>query len=432
VPRSNGTFGSVEQLPSGHFRARYRGPDGRRYTAPTTFFTLRDARGWLALRQSEIIRKAWAPPEATPKITRTTFADYAEKWMANRQLNDRTRESVRLGDNTTRTVPTARAGRGMRWRARYVDAEGRERTKAFRRKIDATQWLDGITAQFATGTYVKPEAGQVTVAAVYASWSASQGHISPKTAATRRSAWTSRVEPPWGGVAVIDVKTAAVRAWVSSMVADEVGAPTIENAFGLLRQVLGRGGRGFTPAPQSLRRGEAAQAQARRPRLFEPCTGRRAGVEGGPTSRSGSVPGLHRPAVGRDGRIESPGLRHAAASCERVAVGHRVQRPGVEHAEEPRTTLSAVPCTLADELAALMVGKDRDTLLFTNQHGGVLRNSNWRARVFSPAVLKCQTDDDSFPSITPHDLRHTAASLAVSAGANVKRFSGCSGTRRRR
>jgi integrase len=28
--------------------------------------------------------------------------------------------------------------------------------------------------------------------------------------------------------------------------------------------------------------------------------------------------------------------------------------------------------------------------------------------------------DESFPSITPHDLRHTAASLAVSAGANVK------------
>jgi integrase len=35
-------------------------------------------------------------------------------------------------------------------------------------------------------------------------------------------------------------------------------------------------------------------------------------------------------------------------------------------------------------------------------------------------VQKCQTDDDTFPSITPHDLRHTAASLAVSAGANVK------------
>ena len=66
-----------------------------------------------------------------------------------------------------------------------------------------------------------------------------------------------------------------------------------------------------------------------------------------------------------------------------------------------------------------MVGKARDDLVFTDQRG-VLRNSNWRARVFRAAVEKCQKADDSFPSITPHDLRHTAASLAVSAGANVK------------
>jgi integrase len=40
--------------------------------------------------------------------------------------------------------------------------------------------------------------------------------------------------------------------------------------------------------------------------------------------------------------------------------------------------------------------------------------------VFELAVEKCRKADESFPSITPHDLRHTAASLAVSAGANVK------------
>jgi integrase len=78
------------------------------------------------------------------------------------------------------------------------------------------------------------------------------------------------------------------------------------------------------------------------------------------------------------------------------------------------------PAALADGLAALMVGRDRDALVFTDQRGGVLRNSNWRARVFAPAVAKCQNADDSFPTITPHDLRHTAASLAISAGANVK------------
>jgi integrase len=78
------------------------------------------------------------------------------------------------------------------------------------------------------------------------------------------------------------------------------------------------------------------------------------------------------------------------------------------------------PALIADELALLMVGKSHDDLVFTDMRGGVLRNSNWRARVFEPAVSKCQKTDESFPSITPHDLRHTAASLAVSAGANVK------------
>jgi integrase len=78
------------------------------------------------------------------------------------------------------------------------------------------------------------------------------------------------------------------------------------------------------------------------------------------------------------------------------------------------------PAVLADELAALIAGKRRADLVFTDMRGGVLRNSNWRARVFRPAVAKCQKVDESFPSITPHDLRHTAASLTVSAGANVK------------
>ena len=78
------------------------------------------------------------------------------------------------------------------------------------------------------------------------------------------------------------------------------------------------------------------------------------------------------------------------------------------------------PAALAGELAALMIGKRRDDLVFTDMRGGVLRNSNWRARVFDAAVGKCQRADDAFPSITPDDLRHTAASLAISAGANVK------------
>ena len=78
------------------------------------------------------------------------------------------------------------------------------------------------------------------------------------------------------------------------------------------------------------------------------------------------------------------------------------------------------PASLADELAALMVGKGRDALVFTTGLGGVLRVSNYRKRFFAPPVAACQKVDERFPTITPHDLRHTAASLVVSAGANVK------------
>ncbi len=78
------------------------------------------------------------------------------------------------------------------------------------------------------------------------------------------------------------------------------------------------------------------------------------------------------------------------------------------------------PAALATELSELMVGKGRDDLVFVTPRGGVLRVSNYRKRFFRAAVNTCQAADSSFPTLTPHDLRHTAASLAVSAGANVK------------
>lgn len=92
-PQKRGAFGTAHKLPSGRYRAMYRGPDGRRYTAPKTFLTEKDARGWLSLRQAEIIRNAWMPPEADempqPKLT---FETYSKTWLAQRDLKTRTAE----------------------------------------------------------------------------------------------------------------------------------------------------------------------------------------------------------------------------------------------------------------------------------------------------------------------------------------------------
>lgn len=91
--RVTGTFGTVQELPSGRFRAMYYGPDGRRYKAPRTFTAKADARGWLSLRQAEIISKSWKPPgvEEAPQ-PRLTLKDYSQQWLRQRDLKERTRE----------------------------------------------------------------------------------------------------------------------------------------------------------------------------------------------------------------------------------------------------------------------------------------------------------------------------------------------------
>jgi integrase len=101
-PHRPGTFGTVHKLPSERYRAMYWGPDGRRYKAPTTFTAQAEARKWLALRQAEIITKAWQPPDSEPAPNRvkTTLNEYANQWLPNRKvkgqkLKARTREHYR-------------------------------------------------------------------------------------------------------------------------------------------------------------------------------------------------------------------------------------------------------------------------------------------------------------------------------------------------
>jgi integrase len=73
-----------------------------------------------------------------------------------------------------------------------------------------------------------------------------------------------------------------------------------------------------------------------------------------------------------------------------------------------------MPRFLAEELAACLTTTS-EALLFADERGSYLRNTNWRRRAFAPAVVRAK--------LTPlrvHDLRHTAGSLSIYAGASVK------------
>ncbi|MCW2604959.1 MAG: xerC, partial [Pseudonocardiales bacterium] len=74
-----------------------------------------------------------------------------------------------------------------------------------------------------------------------------------------------------------------------------------------------------------------------------------------------------------------------------------------------------LPRFLADELDTLLADRAGRDLVFTTVHGDVLRNRNARRSWFDRAAASISQQGP-----TPHELRHTAASLAVSSGANVK------------
>jgi hypothetical protein len=87
---------------------------------------------------------------------------------------------------------------------------------------------------------------------------------------------------------------------------------------------------------------------------------------------------------------------------------------------EPARRSVPFPSLLLEPLKRRCAGRAGEDLVFTGTDGGVLRGTDFRPRHSEPAIERLQARDPDFPRITVHDLRHAAASLAISAGATVK------------
>lgn len=323
--------------------------------------------------------------------------------------------------------PTAKNGKGSRWRARYVAPNGREVEKLFARKVDASQWLDEVTSTVVTGTYIAPGAGTVTVSEMHQQWLGHQAHIKESTRAARASAWTTHVEGTWGGTAVAEVQTSAIRAWVGDLAAAGAAAPTIEKALGLLRMVLAlavedrRIPRNPCDGVKAPRRTHSARAYLTHHQVTELVA---AMERDGDVIRFLAYTGL------RYGEMAALRVQDFDMLRRRVNVTRSVTEVSGKLAwstpknHERRSV--PFPRFLVAELAPRMEGKGREDLVFQAPAGGVLRIATFRTRVFNKAVEKLRGIDDDgqpttdWPRPTLHDLRHTAASLAISAGANVK------------
>jgi integrase len=302
-----------------------------------------------------------------------------------------------------------------RWQARYRDAEHAEHAHNFSTKQAAKDWLDDATAGRVRGDYVDPRAGRVTVGTYAARWYDSTAVLKPKTQLGYRQILDVHVLPRWGTIELRTVAASDVSTWVAQIAAKR-SASTTRKALGVLRGVLD-----LAVTDRCLAVNPAVRVK--QPRL--PLVAQRfltadelTSLAQKTTSERDRLLVLVLGWTGlRFGEVIA--LRRSDVDVLRRRI--RVERSAVEVGAEivigaPKTHQArtvTLPRFLADDLAAYMTASDG--LLFSDERGGYLRNTNWRRRAFAPAV-----DRAKLTPLRVHDLRHTAASLSIHAGASVK------------
>jgi len=119
-------------------------------------------------------------------------------------IDDRWHKRVKGPDGKMGTERSAVYGKVSRWRVRWVDGCGEERTKSFHRKPDAQVYLNGLTADLQRGEYVDPRRSAETFGSVAEQWFATKQHRKPKTVAGYRSLLDTVVLPTWADRAIVD------------------------------------------------------------------------------------------------------------------------------------------------------------------------------------------------------------------------------------
>ncbi|NKY33930.1 site-specific integrase [Nocardia speluncae] len=109
-------------------------------------------------------------------------------------------------------------GRGMRYRVRYIDPAGAERSKSFpdRQRKRADDFLIEVESDKREGKYIDPRSSKKTFRQQAESWVRAQS-ADPATRETLRSRLESRIYPVFGDLPVGRIAASTIRDWVSAL-----------------------------------------------------------------------------------------------------------------------------------------------------------------------------------------------------------------------
>ncbi|MET9326081.1 tyrosine-type recombinase/integrase [Tsukamurella sp. NPDC003166] len=327
--------------------------------------------------------------------------------------------------------PYTLASGAIRYRVRYRKPDHKPTDKrGFTTKRDAKAFAATVEVDKMRGAYVSPAAGKHLVADAAATWIADQHHLSPSTASRYRGIVDGAIAAKFGHLTLGKITRPLVRSWIAEQVDADTPAETVHKQVGVLRRILA----------QAVEDGRLAVNPADKVRLpaIVPAEMKFLTLE--QLHALAAAAGDAAPAIWTLGACglrlgELVGLRHADVDLE-AGVLHIVRSVTLvdgKHVDGPpkggkRRTVP-LPQFVAEQLPQ---GRD-EALVFPAPGGGYLRHGNWRTRVFDPAVTKAGLFPTEVEKVVdgkkttvveydlhPHELRHTAASLAISSGANIK------------
>jgi integrase len=123
---------------------------------------------------------------------------------------------------------TSRHGTGHRWRARYLDPDGDERSRSFDRKIDAERFLAEVEHSKIAGSYRDPDAGRVTLRKYAAGWVVAYPPDSSRGEQIRRQL-ANHILPTLGGktLAELERRPTAVQQFLTGLPMGPGGASQV-------------------------------------------------------------------------------------------------------------------------------------------------------------------------------------------------------------
>lgn len=354
----------------------------------------------------------------------------ARVWIYDRNNTKEYQQAVTKAKEGKRKPPA-------RWLVRYYDKQGRLKSEAHGVKARAENRRTELESSLSAGTYIAPEAAKISFGEIADKWLDSRQDLRRSTWWKYRGLLDNHVSLKWGDYPLSAIEREEIATWVASLLKSPgdggsgLGPSQARHAYRVLTMVL------EWCVPNRIGVNPARGIKLPVPPDSEHVYLTYAQVERLAAASAKLTTKYKRPTAGaRVNRalillLAYTGLRWGEAASLRVGRVDLVTRRirvattfyevgGVQHEGLPKTgkrRTVPIPTSLVPELEELIGDRGQGDLVFQTNRDMSLRANNWRVREFNAAVTAAGLDG---LGLTPHKLRHTAASLAIAAGADVK------------